>query len=106
MQIRWQWSSLVQDIEIDINGSRELLQSLPHGLSQHLDLNAWVVVQSSYFVESTPKVVLLLKEIQLHCLLPDWIGMCKNVQCYKNVFHMHVELAIYDNQLLYITSQW
>ena len=60
----------MQDIEIDINGSRELLQSLLHGLSQHLDLNAWVVVQSSHFVESILKVALLSKEIQLHCLLP------------------------------------
>ena len=95
----------MQDIEIDINGSRELLQSLPHGFGQHLDLNTWVVVQSSHFVESTPKVVLLSKEIQLHCLLPDWIGMCKSVQRYKNVFHMRVELAVYDNQSLYITSR-
>ena len=65
----------MQDIEIDINGSR-------------------------HFVESTPKVVLLSKEIQLHCLLPDWIGMCKSVQRYKNVFHMRVELALYEHHQL------
>ena len=89
-----------------INGSGELLQSLLYGLSQHLDLNTWVVAQSSHFMESTPKVVLLLKKIQLHCLSPGWIGMCNSIQCYKNVFHMCVELAIYNNQSLYITSWW
>ena len=67
----------MQNCDIDINSSGKLLLSLLHGLSEHVDPNLWMVVQSSHFLESIMQTALLLKEIQLYILLHGWIEMCK-----------------------------